>query len=80
MYQKNSTAYDGGVGISQCPMYPEDSFTYTFKADPAGTSWYHGHDKGQYPDGLRGLLIVHDPEWEKSLNVDEQIYLSVSDW
>jgi iron transport multicopper oxidase len=80
MYQKESPAYDGGVGTSQCPIYHEDSFTYTFKADPSGTSWYHGHEKGQYPDGLRGMLIVHDREWEESLNIDEQTSLTMSDW
>lgn len=80
MYQYGTAAYDGGVGTSQCPIEVGDSFTYTFKAEPAGTSWYHGHDKGQYPDGLRGILIVHDREWEKSLNIDEQIFLSMSDW
>jgi iron transport multicopper oxidase len=80
MYQKGSPAYDGGVGTSQCPIYHGDAFTYTFKADPPGTSWYHAHEKGQYPDGLRGMLIVHDPEWEKSLDIDEQISLTMSDW
>jgi iron transport multicopper oxidase len=80
MYQNGTAAYDGDVGVSQCPMSPGNSFTYTFTANPAGTFWYHSHDKGQYPDGLRGKMIVHDPEWEESLNIDEQIYLSMSDW
>lgn len=80
MYQRGSTVYDGGVGVSQCPIYPGDAFTYTFVADPPGISWYHAHDKGQYPDGLRGKMIIHDPEWEENLDLDAQIYLSVSDW
>jgi hypothetical protein len=25
-------------------------------------------------------MIVHDRAWEKSLNIDEQKYLSMSDW
>lgn len=36
--------------------------------------------KGQYSDGLRGKMIIHDPDWEASLDVEEQIYLSMSDW
>ncbi|ORY02655.1 laccase-2 precursor [Clohesyomyces aquaticus] len=80
MYQKGTNAYDGPVGVAQCSIPPGDSFTYTFTASPAGTHWYHSHDKGQYPDGLRGKMIIHDPAWESSLNVDEQIYLSMSDW
>ncbi|KAF2729450.1 multicopper oxidase 1 [Polyplosphaeria fusca] len=80
MYQKGTAPSDGGVGISQCPINPGESYTYSFKAEPAGTFWYHSHAKGQYPDGLRGKMIVHDPDWEKSLNVVEQIPLSMSDW
>jgi iron transport multicopper oxidase len=80
MYQQGTNAYDGGVGLSQCPINPGDSYTYSFTAEPAGYFWYHSHDKGQYPDGLRGRMVVHDPAWEKSLNVVEQIPLSMSDW
>ena len=78
--QYGSAAYDGGVGVSQCPISPGDEFTYKFNAYPAGTFWYHSHDKGQYPDGLRGIMIVHDPEWEKSLDIAGQFYFSFSDW
>lgn len=35
---------------------------------------------GQYPDGLRGPLIVHDPEDPYKGEVDEEIILTVSDW
>src|SRR5262245_19054836 len=107
MYQYQTAIWDGPVGVTQCPINPGQSFTYTFKAYPAGTHWYHSHDvstlyacptmnhpfcdgvntwgltqvgvfsapmltvtqKGQYPDGLRGKMIIHDPEWEKGLNV-----------
>ena len=27
-----------------------------------GTFWYHSHFKNQYCDGLRGPLIIYDPE------------------
>jgi iron transport multicopper oxidase len=49
-------------------------------ANPAGTHWYHSHDKGQYADGLRGKMIIHDKSWENSLGIDSQIFLSMSDW
>ncbi|KAF2637314.1 multicopper oxidase 1 [Massarina eburnea CBS 473.64] len=80
MYQQGTNAYDGPVGVAQCPIAPGSSFTYTFIANPAGTHWYHSHDRGQYPDGLRGKMIIHDPTWEASLNIDQQIYLTMSDW
>ncbi|KAF2463799.1 laccase-2 precursor [Lindgomyces ingoldianus] len=80
MYQFGTPAYDGALGVTQCGIAPGQSFTYTFEAAPSGTHWYHSHAKGQYPDGLRGKMIIHDPAWEKNLKVDEQIYLSMSDW
>lgn len=80
MYQNGTAASDGAVGIGQCGIGPGKSFQYRFVANPAGTHWWHSHESAQYPDGLRGKMIIHDPEWEASLNVHEQIYLSVSDW
>jgi iron transport multicopper oxidase len=80
MFQKGSQAYDGPSGVTQCPIQPGGSYTYTFVANPAGTHWYHSHEKGQYPDGLRGQMIIHDKAWESSLNIDQQVYLSMSDW
>lgn len=80
MYQAGTPQSDGPVGLTQCPIQPGSSYTYTFTASPAGTHWYHSHDRGQYPDGLRGLMIVHDPSWESSFGVEAQIPLTVSDW
>jgi iron transport multicopper oxidase len=45
-----------------------------------GTFWYHSHNKGQYPDGLRGPLIIHDPQIPFKGQYDEEIILTVSDW
>lgn len=45
-----------------------------------GTYWYHSHDRGQYPDGLRAPLIVTDPDFPYADEVDEEFVLSVSDW
>ena len=38
------------------------------------------HDMGQYPDGLRGPLIIHDPNDPYAGKYDEERVLSVSDW
>ncbi|KAF1982892.1 multicopper oxidase [Aulographum hederae CBS 113979] len=80
MYQQGTAGSDGSVGVTQCPIPPGSSYTYTFIANPPGTHWYHSHDRGQYPDGLRGIMIVHDPVWEATLGVTEQIPLVFSDW
>lgn len=36
--------------------------------------------KGQYPDGLRGPLIVHDPKDPFKGQYDQEIVLTTSDW
>jgi iron transport multicopper oxidase len=46
MFQKGSGIYDGATGVTACPIQPGDSYTYQFVANPAGTHWYHSHDKG----------------------------------
>ena len=56
--QKESPWYDGVPGIQQCPIAPGETFTYSFRADLYGTSWYHSHYSGQYADGLQGPIVV----------------------
>lgn len=48
--------------------------------DQPGTYWYHSHEPAQYPDGLRGALIVHDPDSPYKGQYDEEIVLTLSDW
>lgn len=45
-----------------------------------GTYWYHSHSHGQYPDGLRGPLIINDPDFPYQDEVDEELVLTLSDW
>ncbi len=40
----------------------------------------HSHNMGQYPDGLRGPFIVHDPNDPNKNSYDEEVILTVSDW
>lgn len=35
---------------------------------------------GQYPDGLRGPLIVNNPDDPYTGQVDEEVVWTVSDW
>ncbi|KAF2436801.1 hypothetical protein EJ08DRAFT_623128 [Tothia fuscella] len=80
IFQKGTPQMDGVAGVTQCPIPAGGSFTHSFVANPAGTRWYHSHDKAQYPDGLRSPMIIHDREWERSLGFEEQFVFSVSDW
>lgn len=45
-----------------------------------GTYWYHSHAHGQYPEGLRGPLIIHDPKSPYLGQYDEEFVLTLSDW
>ncbi|KAF2715781.1 multicopper oxidase [Pleomassaria siparia CBS 279.74] len=80
LYQNGTNHMDGPVGVTQCTVPPGNSFTYNFTVDQPGTYWYHSHNKGQYPDGLRGPFIVNDPESPHKNLYDEEIVLTFSDW
>ncbi|KAL8969012.1 MAG: hypothetical protein Q9197_004570 [Variospora fuerteventurae] len=80
LYQNGTTHMDGPVGASQCSIPIGASFVYEFQIDQPGTYWYHSHDSGQYPDGLRGPLIISDPDSPYKDQYDEEIVLTLSDW
>ncbi|KAK8153972.1 conidial pigment biosynthesis oxidase Abr1/brown 1 [Phyllosticta citrichinensis] len=83
MWQRGSNEMDGAGEITQCGIPPGSTFRYEFVAYPAGTHWCHSHEKGQYPDGLRLPMIVHDnsPESPKAQSgATREIILPVSDW
>ncbi|EEB99885.1 hypothetical protein MPER_00318, partial [Moniliophthora perniciosa FA553] len=59
---KNTAWADGPAFVTQCPIVKGDSFLYEFPVpDQAGTFWYHSHLSTQYCDGLRGAIVVYDP-------------------
>ena len=60
--QRATPWYDGVPSVQQCPIAPGKSFTYTFKADLYGTSWYHSHYSAQYAGGLFGPMIIYGPK------------------
>lgn len=96
LFQNGTTHMDGPVQVSQCAVGPGQRITYDFKVLPSivsilqkliitqvdqpGTYWYHSHNKGQYPDGLRGPWIVHDKDDPHKDLYDEEIILTLSDW
>ncbi|KID75830.1 Cupredoxin, partial [Metarhizium brunneum ARSEF 3297] len=80
LFQNGTNNMDGPSGVTQCSIPPGSSFTYNFTVNQPGTYWYHSHNDGQYPDGLRGPVIVHDPEFPYKKEVDEEIVLTLSDW
>ncbi|KAH9479132.1 Laccase-2 [Psilocybe cubensis] len=83
-FQRNSSWADGPVGVTQCPIPPDYSFRYQFKVpDQAGTFWYHSHHSTQYCDGLRGPMVIYDPEdpHEHLYDVDDDsTIITLADW
>ncbi|KAF8798409.1 laccase [Phlegmacium glaucopus] len=84
LFQEGTNFADGPVGVSQCPIIPGDSFLYEFSVpDQAGTFWYHSHHETQYCDGLRGALVIYDPE-DPYLDFydidDDDTVITLADW
>ncbi|KAK1593282.1 multicopper oxidase [Colletotrichum navitas] len=79
--QISTNPMDGPSMVTQCPLPPDMTMTYSFTADVGGTYWWHSHNMGQYPDGMRGPLIIHDPQdpYAGQYNGGEFI-LAISDW
>lgn len=59
--QLNSNQMDGTNGLTECPIAPGQTKTYTFRATQYGTSWYHSHYSVQYGDGVVGTIVIHGP-------------------
>jgi FtsP/CotA-like multicopper oxidase with cupredoxin domain len=59
--QWHSNQMDGTNGITECPLAPGKSRTYTFLCTQFGTTWYHSHYSDQYSDGVVGTIIIDGP-------------------
>ncbi|TPX16356.1 uncharacterized protein E0L32_004005 [Thyridium curvatum] len=59
--QLGESDQDGVNGVTECPIPPGASKTYSFHVIQYGTSWYHSHFSAQYGNGIVGALVVHGP-------------------
>src|ERR1700761_7829087 len=76
--QLHSNQMDGTNGLTECPIAPMTSKTYTFKATQYGTSWYHSHYSVQYGEGLVGTILIHGPA---TANYDIDLgVIPLTDW
>ncbi|KAH9059155.1 laccase [Lactarius vividus] len=84
IFQKTTNFADGGSFVNQCPIIPSQGFSYQFSGfDQAGTFWYHSHFRAQYCDGLRGALVIYDPDDPHGdlYDVDdEDTIITLADW
>ncbi|XP_066271301.1 uncharacterized protein, partial [Branchiostoma lanceolatum] len=62
LHMRSTPWMDGVPSVIQCPIMPHESFTYRFRAFPAGTFYYHSHMSSQMADGLFGALIIHNSQ------------------
>ncbi|OCH87174.1 laccase 2 [Obba rivulosa] len=84
IFQHTTAWADGPAFVTQCPIASGNAFLYDFTVpDQAGTFWYHSHLVTQYCDGLRGPLVVYDPQ-DPHKNLydvdDESTVITLADW
>lgn len=77
--QTGTPFYDGTPGVSQCPIAPGKTFTYRFRAELYGTTWWHGHYSAQYVNGLSGPIVIHGPASDNDYDIDVGPVM-LSDW
>ncbi|KAF8551377.1 laccase [Imleria badia] len=84
IFQHKSNWADGTSFVSQCPIRQEEAFEHRFTTtDQTGTYWYHSHYLTQYCDGVRGPLVIYDPEDPLAYlyDVDDKnTVITLSDW
>ncbi|THU93994.1 laccase [Dendrothele bispora CBS 962.96] len=84
LFQARTNWADGGAFVNQCPIATGNSFLYNFDAaGQAGTFWYHSHLSTQYCDGLRGAMVIYDPDdpYADLYDVDdESTIITLADW
>lgn len=71
-------AADGVPGVTQCPIAPGTSLTYSFHLTQYGTTWYHSHLSLQYGMGIFGPMIINGPataDYDEDLGV-----ITLQDW
>ncbi|CAF1097000.1 unnamed protein product [Adineta steineri] len=61
MLQKQTPHMDGAAYMTQMPISSGKTFTYVFRANPAGTYFYHSHSGLQAVTAF-GPLLVHDKQ------------------
>ncbi|KAG0313039.1 hypothetical protein BGZ99_009132 [Dissophora globulifera] len=78
LFQIGNNQYDGPAMVTQCPIPPGGNFTYTIPIAQHGTFWIHSHAKGQYVDGLRAPLIIHNTN--ETYQYDAEYTVALADW
>merc|ERR1719313_594581 len=71
---------DGVVGVTQKSILPGEDSDIAFTAEPAGTHLYAAGSDGLLPSrGLKGVVVVEDPQDPYGALYDSELLLQVSD-
>lgn len=76
--QRGTPWEDGVPAVTQCPVAPGKSFTYSFRPQLYGTTWYHSHYSAQYAAGIFGPMVIYGPSFS-SYDIDIGPVM-ISDW
>ncbi|KAI1173497.1 laccase [Nemania sp. FL0916] len=71
--QLGNNIQDGTGGVTECPIPPGGSKTYTFKLTQYGTTWYHSHFSSQYSNGIFGAIQINGPS-SANYDIDLGVY------
>lgn len=83
LFQPGTNQMDGPEMVTQCPIGPGQTFLYNFTVtEQHGSYWYHSHTSGQYMDGMRGLFIIHDPDYpyKQGKDYDQEVAITLNEW
>lgn len=70
---------DGVENVTQEPIPPGGTFSYSFTLKQSGTYWYHAHSGFQEQQGMYGGFII-DPKEPPSYKYTKDHVIVLSDW
>ncbi len=75
---------DGVPYLTQMPIKPNETFTYSFPIIQNGTHWYHSHSGLQEQLGMYGSLVLlkkkDDPSFRKGIDDLPEVPIVLSEW
>ncbi|AIY13881.1 multicopper oxidase domain-containing protein [Cellulophaga baltica] len=75
---------DGVPYLTQMPIEPNETFTYSFPIIQNGTHWYHSHSGLQEQIGMYGSLVLlkkkDDPTFRKGIDDLPAVPIILSEW
>tara|TARA_R110002074_G_scaffold257269_7_gene429775 strand:- start:15324 stop:17564 length:2241 start_codon:yes stop_codon:yes gene_type:complete len=75
---------DGVPYLTQMPIEPNETFTYTFPIIQSGTHWYHSHSGLQEQLGMYGSMVLlkkkDDATFRKGIDDLPEVPIILSEW